>query len=281
MIISDEIIKDGESVDYFLPESHRAIDNNRKLIFQMPWNNVSENCLISIFCRINKNITIECKKSQPNSRQIGNLFKGMAEIVDVEEYKKIYKYYPKRLNYAFISVCGCDMLGLETDNHIPYILLEDDEINWALDFIKQYEKPVILINGTSSGYKTGNLRNILPINSWAELTERLSNNYTLLSLGLSKNYYPIPNTIPLLDLALRQECALARACGKTIGSDNSKCHLFLAAGAFCFTFVPSLFGCVDGWLSSAFLRTDDMWKYECKREIYIEFWNYRDIFKYF
>ena len=142
------------------------------------------------------------------------------------------------------------MAGVSSDDYIPYIKLNDEELDWGLKFCAQFDKPAIALCPFSGGYHKNcpnALGKMAPIEVWNILLKELSKKYTILCFGIKNNNYPIDNTVQCLDFSIRRQCAIMRACGKFLGIESGLTHAAIASGAFCHVLVPS-FGYSNGLL---------------------------------
>ena len=175
------------------------------------------------------------------------------------------------------------MAGVSSDDYIPYIKLNDEELDWGLKFCAQFDKPAIALCPFSGGYHKNcpnALGKMAPIEVWNILLKELSKKYTILCFGIKNNNYPIDNTVQCLDFPIRRQCAIMRACGKFLGIESGLTHAAIASGAFCHVLAPS-FGYSNGLLFDNYAYKPEMWKYENCRVKYYLIKDFMDALNYF
>lgn len=263
-----------------IPESERKIDNNREIHIPFDGNGLAETFYFTVLCKVNPNIVIDVVKGNKNAHNVGSVFKNIARFEEIESYiEKDFNWYAPRLKNSHSIFNILDMAGMETDNYIPYIKLDEEEINWGLQFCSQFEKPPIVLCPISGGFYNNcplALGKMLSFETWDKICEELSRKYTILYFALSHNFHPIKHTFRCLDFSLRNQCSIMRACGKFIGIESGLTHAAVASGAFCHILVPS-FGYSNGLLFDNYAYKPEMWKYETYRIKYYQFQDYLEV----
>lgn len=266
----------------YIPESERKIDNNREIHIPFDGNGLGETFFYTVLCKKNPNIVIDIVKKNPNAYNIASVFNNIAKFNEIETYiEKDFNFYKSRLqgSHAVLNILDC--CGMETDDYIPYIKLEQEEIDFGLKFCSNFEKPCIVFCPISGGYSnipkcSLALGKMLPPEKWKEIIQKLSKKYTILYCAMSKNQYKIENTIECFDFPMRIQCSIMRACGKFLGIESGLTHAAVASGAFCHVLVPS-FGYSNGLLFDNFSYKAEMWKYETCRVKYYHFQNHLEV----
>lgn len=272
-----------------LDEKDRHYENTREIVLQIPTDGaVSEFPCFTPICKVNPNFIVEYKKNNFNSTNVASIFKNIAKLVPVDEFELKCWQYPKRFNQAHVNINIADQLGIQTNDFIPYVKLDDNEIEYGLKFINQFEKPCIIITPMTGAYSKGCASAIgraLKPEYWEKIIEVLSKKYTILYFTLKDNYVPIKNTTPIFEPNLRIKMSIIYAARKFIGNEGGFTQLAIAVGALCFIFVPT-FGYIafddnNGYLFNCTAYRDNMWVNETKRVKYLLHQDYKQILNYF
>jgi hypothetical protein len=172
-------------------------------------------------------------------------------------------------------------LGITDVNAIPFIILKQEEIDWAKNFLKQYENPIVYTPNNSCSFDPTNY-GARARTFTSEMNEifinELSKKYTILQFGLSSKFYfnngkgnenaaiNYKNVINILDLNLRQLAACYNVIGKGLFSDTGDPFLMIAAGGKALEIVPMNLSYYPYW---DYAYTDDsLWKDEKIRAKY-------------
>lgn len=122
--------------------------------------------------------------------------------------------------------------GLSHLSPLPYVVLTDAEVAAARNLLAPYRNPLVVNFTTFDGpvAPCTAMRAVpQPLAEW--LTSQADQRgYTCLNIGLSKNYRPVPNVVPLLDLSVRQAAACFHVIGRYLGGESGPNHLMIAAG---------------------------------------------------
>jgi hypothetical protein len=271
-------------------EEDRHFDNTRVIHF--PFNTgvgLAEMPMLTPICKVNPNVIVEVNIKDKTSVNVASIFKNIAKIVPTENFiDRECEGYPKRYPLAHCVIHFFDIYGIDSDDYIPYIVLDNPELDWAFKTLKTFDKPSIVLSPVAGSYhrKDKNaLMRMLDFKSWEEILEILSKKYNIIYIALSNNFYPIKYTTPMLDLSIRQQAALMSVCGKFLGIESGMAHIGIASGAFCHILIPS-FGYAasderNGLLFDCYAYKDDMWKYQSKRVTYDLLKDYRNLLNYF
>jgi hypothetical protein len=268
----------------YIPEPERKIDNNRRICIPFDGSSLAETFYYTTLCKVNPNIVINPVKTNPNAYNIASVFKNIATIEEIDEYKwNDFTWYAPRLQLAHTVFNVLDMAGVQSQDYIPYIKLDEEEINWGLKFCSQFDKPPIVFCPIAGGYHKNcpnALGRMLNKEKWDIILKELSKKYTILYFARKNNSYKIDNAVKCTDFLIRNQCSIMRACGKFLGIESGLTHAAIASGAFCHVVIPS-FGYHEGILYSNFAYIPEMWKFEQSRVKYYLFDNYLDILSYF
>lgn len=100
-------------------------------------------------------ITIQMNKG-PQCERVSLIFKNLADVEFVDNAPEaIYKIKGDTSKHA--SQRALDYLGIKNVSSIGKILLDDDEIDWAKSFLKQYPNPVVVVNDNGGSSTPGNV----------------------------------------------------------------------------------------------------------------------------
>lgn len=219
----------------------------------------------------------------PQCRRVSAIYKNICDVefVDepVERIDRIIKgEYPTAQKIL-------DFFGITDVNCIPFIRLDEDEIQWAKNILNQYNNPIAILAdnaGTGRNDNPSALYREVPKESLTFIVKELKDRgYTPIQFGLSSGYNPIDGTVKMLDLTIRQLAACYKVTNKHIGGDTGGgCHLALASGATCYVLIPD-HNTSKGYNYDELLFHDNLWKDEPVRVKYINFKNYKETLQYF
>lgn len=241
--------------------------------------NLGDALWITPLCKKNRKVTINMLNSKFSKRLIDifyglnvsfNFFDKITPSLVDDKRNHIARQY---LNKYSINDVSC----------IPSIIISDDDIVWAKNFLSKYDNPLVIVAdnaGSSDKENPVALNRKPPTEIMLELANLYSKKYTLLQFGLSSNFYrdgysnftPLPNTIPILDLSLSKLAACYRVIGKYIGGDTGDYHLMLSVGGKTNVLIPDHH--VDWYNYNTLLYFDDLWIDELPRAKYVNFRNW-------
>ena len=255
----------------------------KEIIIGSQGGGIGDNLQITPIFKYFKNSIIEIKDND-NGRKIAPLYEGIANIVfkpnpifqeqSFNIYGDIQKSHPLRngaLNYLYIFNIQ------DKVSPIPWILLKKEEIEWAIEFLKDYKNPLAIVC-SNSGYKIGSTASyrFLDFEKWQHIINEYSKKYTILQFGAPNDTTDLNNIIPLLSLSVRQMAACFHVIGKCISIDTGPYHLALAAGAYVKCLVPT-FGFTTDYFFGNWSYSPDMFDGEVRANYYT-FEDYKTIF---
>jgi hypothetical protein len=228
-------------------------------------------------------------------------FQGTVQLHNDSQCKKVSVIYNNICNVEFTDlpseridnlIAGdyplaqkvLDFFGVTDVNCIPLIKIDEQEIKWAEEKLKQYKNPIAILAenaGTGRNDNPGALYRDIPKEYLDYIAKELRNkDYTPIQFGLSSSNKNIENTEQILDLSLRQMAACYKVIGKHIGGDTGGgCHLALSVGAKAYVLIPEHDSFVYNYNKLHF--HDYLWKNEPIRINYINFKNFKNIIDLF
>ncbi len=141
-------------------------------------------------------------------------------------------------------------------NAIPFVKVRPEELEWAKEFLKNYPNPIAFnpTVGSPTGHPLADYR-VIPNQLAQRIVKSLDSlGLTVLHFGLSSNYQKFENTIPILDLTIRQLIACYFVIGRYVGADTGDYHLMLATGGLATVWVPP-----------------SIWHYNHKKHLYFSY----------
>ena len=191
-------------------------------------------------------------------------------IADVEFVDTPVAPCPETNDNVCFSQRVLNHFGIQDVSAIPLINVTSEEAEWAKEFLKDYTSPVAFNRtvGKPSDHPLAKYRQIPKDVAETALRKLVSYGHTPLHFGLSANYEPIENCVPILDLPIRQFCACYRVIQQYVGADTGDYHLMLAVGGRCYVFVPPS---VWHYNHERTLYFDYAWKNEPNRVEYYQF----------
>lgn len=162
-------------------------------------------------------------------------------------------------HYALRKLKG---LGLGNKCYLPFVSVNEQEINNGLSLIEKYKNPIAFVGNSSNQWKYD--REPKNTKYFQNIINTLSEQYTILQFGISANYTPYKHTISILDLDIQTLIEYYASIKKYIGVDTGDTHLMLAVGGECDVHIP--------YYSKS--RDPTLWNYESKMIKYNNFNNY-------
>ena len=136
-------------------------------------------------------------------------------------------------------------LGIEDKVSVPLIKLDSEEINWAHNFLKDYQNPIVVANDNSGCWDKSNFRAHYvrpPIDLMQKTTNKLiEDGFTPLQFGRKEDerFTPLTGAIPIRGLSLREVAACYCVIKQYIGGDTGDYHLMISVGGIATVFVPN------------------------------------------
>lgn len=217
----------------------------------------------------------QCKKVSVIYKNIKNIFEVEFTDSPAERIDKIVhgEYpFPQKL---------LDFYGIKDENCIPKIEIDQEELNWGKNLLKEYKNPIAILADNAGTGRTDNpsarYREV-PKECLSYIVKELINKgYTPIQFVLSSGSNHIEGTVKLLDLTIRQMAICYKVIGKHIGGDTGGgCHLALSVGANCAVLIPE-HNRQMGYNYNELLFHDHLWKDEPIRVKYINFKNYKEV----
>lgn len=171
-------------------------------------------------------------------RRKSELFYGMAKI---NVTHNLSPACPLSNEDIHLSQRMLNALGIKNTNFLPWIILEDYEIEWAKKFLSVYENPLAFIPYNGASFVESNyfaqMRTFSP-EMIRFFIEKLSSEYTLIHFGVDSSYYTtsrfefieVPGIINIANLDLRQLAACYKVIGKMVACDTGHPYLMIAVG---------------------------------------------------
>lgn len=214
----------------------------------------------------------------PQCERVSLIYKNLAKVEFVDNpLEAIYKIKGDTSKHA--SQRASDYLGITNVSAIPKILLDDDEIDWARTFLKQYTNPVVVVNDNGGSSTPGNFAAQYrrpPSEVMQVYVDKLIQlSYTILQFGIKdlkdrdNAFTPLNNALSIRGLDIRQTSACYYVIGKYVGGDTGDYHLMLACGGKTITLIPPEDSIRYSY--SDLLYTDDLWKNEKIRCKYVNY----------
>lgn len=120
--------------------------------------------------------------------------------------------------------------------YLPYVSYNKKELEDGMALVKNYTNPIALVANSSLRWKHERepkepfFQNIVD--------ELNSSGHTVLQFGISNNFTPLKNTIPMVDLDIDVLIKYYAAIKKFVGVDTGDTHLMLALGGVCTVHIP-------------------------------------------
>lgn len=185
--------------------------------------------LYTAVCRHIPDATIVLKDS---NKKYSFLYKNLCkEIVVNNEEKQLPDigndhYIKQKLRY----------FGIETDDILPKISLDEEKKKFFKQKIIQYKNPIVFMANCSKQWAF--YRQFSDEDKAQKIIDKLSENYTVLQFGISSNFTEFKNTIPILDIPLEELPYYYANIGRYCGIDTGDYHLMLATGGKAIVYVP-------------------------------------------
>ena len=194
-------------------------------------------------------------------KQFGCLFDGIANVVEKEN-----PTLTKNVGNDHFAKRKLRGVGASTEDYLPYIKITQEEKDWAINEIKEYENPIIFVPNTSKRWK--NIREFNP-SKWNEILEEIIKTRTVLQFGLSDNFTNFNNVVQFKDIQIRKTAAIYSIVKEYVGVNTGDMHLMVAVGGNVHVLTPQS--------NTQFKR--QWWEYDEPIGKYVLFENYKNILK--
>jgi hypothetical protein len=168
-------------------------------------------------------------------------------------------------------------LGIDDVNAIPFVILKDEEIEWAKNFLIKYDNPIVYTPNNSCSWDPTNYG--ARARTFTEemnkvFIDTLSKKYTILQFGITSDFYTngrggivtYDKVINIPNLNLRQLAACYKVIGKGLFSDTGDPFLMIAVGGKVLEVIPMNLDYYPFW---DYAYVDDyLWKGEDIRAKY-------------
>jgi hypothetical protein len=188
-------------------------------------------------------------QDSPHTRQFARLYEGLAhvEFTDQSVPPVLETDEPVCMSQRILN-----RYGVTGVSPIPTVILRDDEIQWARDFLAPYPNPVAFNNTTAAARADQppeamcNYRRLPDSLSRHIVAQLNAAGHTVLRFGCRTtmqniyggNYDEFAGVVNLPDLNVRQLAACYHVIGQYVGAATGDLHLALAVGAYVNVFAP-------------------------------------------
>jgi hypothetical protein len=214
-------------------------------IFGYPIGNLCDSLLITPIFKKIKTATLEIIDDEV-ARDKGVLFEGLC---DVKFSKTPAPECPRTNERTHSSQAMLNALGITDVNFLPIVILKQNEIEWAKQFLSKYENPIVYTPTNSCSHDRNNLfaqMRTFTSEMNSLFIEKLSKDFTILQFGLENGFYKnqkseirkFDHVVNIPNLNLRQLAACYHVIGKGLFSDTGDPYLMTAVGGKVVEIVP-------------------------------------------
>ena len=244
--------------------------NPLKLGFKI--GNLSDSLFLTPIFKKYKNITLELIDDETNKNKI-ELFHGLCDVILT---KNPCEECPQTKEKKHRSQRMLDALNITDVNAIPFVIVQEEDEEWAKNFLSKYNNPIVYIPNNSCSWDKSNT-----FSQDRTFTEEMNNtiikilskNYTILQFGLH-DYYSnsktkmvnYENVINIPNLNLKQLAACYKIIGKGLFSDTGDAYLMIAVGGKIVEIVPMHLNYYPYW--EYIYDEESLWKNEPIRAKY-------------
>lgn len=168
---------------------------------------------------------------QPQAERFSRFFRNICSKIVITENIQPMKEIGDD-HYTLRKLRG---LGYENLCYLPYIDINDEEKKIAKKLVQQFNNPIVFVANSAPQWKFDREP---PQEYFQPIINELSKKYSILQFGLSNNFTPYKNTIPIMDLSIEELILYYYGIQKFIGIDTGDTHLMLAVGGECDVFIP-------------------------------------------
>ncbi|RTK98842.1 MAG: hypothetical protein EKK57_10850 [Proteobacteria bacterium] len=180
-------------------------------------------------------------------RSISSIYNGITDVQFLDQHIRNFEY--DGITHNTIQWLKHLNIEYSNTNIIPFVVITEEEKQWAAQYLSKYPNPIVIINDNSGNNDPQNNRSryVLPNqNMMQSITDEYSKTNTVLQFGVAPNFYrcgydgftPLKNAIHIRGLNIRQLAACYSIIGKYIGGDTGDYHLMLAVGGEATVFIP-------------------------------------------
>ena len=183
-------------------------------------------------------------------RQVSKIFDGLATVVFT--YVPRERLYITNKNKVHSALRVLQSLGLENYSCIPKINLKQEEIDWAKNYLRDYncDKVIVITNDNLGANDPTNYcaqYKRPPVELMQGIADCLIGlGYTILQFGPKLDewpgkiptFTPLKGAIPIRDLEIREQAACFSIIKKIISGCTGLFHLGISVGAKCVCFHP-------------------------------------------
>ena len=217
-------------------------------------------------------------------RAVSRVFENLTEV----EYTDtpVDKLYENKRNTHAAQVI-LNKLGIDNVNCIPKIKLTPEEIEWAKNFLSQYEykNAIIVINDNAGSHDPTNIGALYkrpPVDLMQFLADGFTKDgFTVFQFGRKEEdrFTPLKNVVYMRGLNIRQLAACYSLIGKIISGDTGDYHLMLSVGGEAYVLCPEESE-LHGYIYHELHYTPELFREEKVRVMYSSFMKDNTIYNY-
>lgn len=183
------------------------------------------------------------------SKQVGSIFHGICDVehndLPPERPDNIIKDIPNEFYSVHRTRKILLSLGINEKISSPFVKISKEELDWAIDFLKDYKNPIVIVNDNSGSCdKTNTRANYVrpPVDIMQSICNKIiKEGFTPLQFGRKENerFTPLIGAMPIRGLSIRKLAACYSIVKKYIGGDTGDYHLMIATGGKANVFIPN------------------------------------------
>ena len=216
-------------------------------------------------------------------RAISTVFDGLCPVEFVSNPSKpLYHINQDKTHYTQRVL---NELGLSEYSCIPKISLDQKDIDWAREYLKDYKNPLAIVADNSGNFDPSNHRAkyVCPRQSLIQqqVYDWTKEGFTVLYLisGNRKKFTQLYGSVLIAGLTIRQLAACYHVIGRLISGDTGNYHIALSVGAIALVLSPDE-SIKMGYLYDELHYKPELWKNEPIRCRYINYNTGELIYKY-
>jgi len=182
------------------------------------------------------------------SKQVGLVFDNICDVeyndFPPERPDNLIKDISHKLNLDHRTRKILLSLGINEKVSCPFVRISKEETDWAIEFLKDYKKPIVIINDNSGSWDKNNIRAhyVRPPTDMMQLIcdKIIEGGFSPLQFGRKENerFTPLIGAKSIRGLSIRQLAACYSVIKKYIGGDTGDYHLMIATGGKANVFIP-------------------------------------------